>query len=141
MRTIVILALLLPLVAPAQHGVTGMWKTIDDNTGKPRSVVEITDQGGRLQGRIVKLFRDPGEDPDPICDECPDDRKDHKAIGLEIIRDLVRDGSEWADGTILDPENGKVYDCKIWLEDGTLKVRGYVAFFFRTQTWLRYEGG
>jgi len=37
----------------------------------------------------------------------------------------------------MDPETGKVYDCKIWLENGQLKVRGYVAFFYRTQTWLR----
>lgn len=140
MRPWSLFLLLMPLTAVAQGGVTGLWKTIDDNTGRPRSVVEITDQGGRLHGRIVKLFRDAGEDPDPVCDECPGDRKDRKVIGLEIIRDLVRDGSEWEDGTILDPENGKVYDCKIWLENGTLKVRGYVAFFFRTQTWLRYDG-
>lgn len=140
MRPLFLFLLVLPLAAVAQTGVTGLWKTIDDNTGRPRSVVEIVEEGGRLKGRIVKLFRDPGEEPDPICDECPADRKDQKVIGLEIIRDLVRDGGEWEDGTILDPENGKVYDCKIWLEEGTLKVRGYVAFFFRTQTWLRYDG-
>ena len=56
---------------------------------------------------------------------------------MEIIRDLVPDGEAWNDGTILDPKNGSVYDCKLWLEDGKLKVRGYVAFFFRTQTWVR----
>jgi uncharacterized protein (DUF2147 family) len=37
----------------------------------------------------------------------------------------------------MDPETGKVYDCKLWLEGDVLKVRGYVAFFFRTQTWRR----
>jgi len=74
-----------------------------------------------------------------VCSKCPtdDDRHGKKVIGLEIIRGMVRDGDTWTDGTILDPKNGSVYDCKLWLEDGHLKVRGYVAFFFRTQTWLR----
>ncbi|HRT54643.1 MAG TPA: DUF2147 domain-containing protein, partial [Flavobacteriales bacterium] len=65
------------------------------------------------------------------------DRKDQPVLGMEIIRDMVKDDDEWEDGTILDPENGKVYDCKLWLEDGKLMVRGYVAFFYRTQEWVR----
>ncbi|HNA34041.1 MAG TPA: DUF2147 domain-containing protein, partial [Flavobacteriales bacterium] len=68
---------------------------------------------------------------------CPADRKDQPVLGMEIIRDMVKDDDEWEDGTILDPENGKVYDCKLWLEDGKLMVRGYVAFFYRTQEWVR----
>ena len=116
--------------------IFGKWKTIDDNTGKERSVVEITEKDGKAYGKILKLFREPGEELDPICDECSDYRKDKKVIGMTIITDMENDGNEWEDGEILDPENGKVYDCKIWVEDGKLKVRGYVAFFFRTQTWF-----
>jgi uncharacterized protein (DUF2147 family) len=59
-----------------------------------------------------------------------------KVIGLEVIRNMVCDGSEWEDGDILDPENGKVYRCKLWVENGKLQVRGYIAFLYRTQTWL-----
>ena len=60
---------------------------------------------------------------------------------MEIIKDLVPDGDEYADGTILDPKKGegKIYTCKLWMEDGKLMVRGYIAFFFRTQTWHRVE--
>lgn len=115
--------------------IFGKWKTIDDNTGKARSIVEITQKDGKAYGKILKLFREPGEDLDPICDECSDYRKDKKVIGMTIITDMEPDGNEWEDGEILDLENGKVYDCKLWVEDGKLKVRGYVAFFFRTQTW------
>ena len=115
--------------------IFGKWKTIDDNTGKARSIVEITQKDGKAYGKILKLFREPGEELDPICDDCTDYRKDKKVIGMTIITDMEQDGDEWEDGEILDPENGKVYDCKLWLEDGKLKVRGYVAFFFRTQTW------
>ena len=42
-------------------------------------------------------------------------------------------GETWEDGTILDPEPGKVYDRKLWLEDGKLQERGHLAFFYRTQ--------
>jgi uncharacterized protein (DUF2147 family) len=116
--------------------IFGKWKTIDDNTGKARSIVEITQEDGKAFGKILKLFREPEEDLDPICDDCSDYRKDKKVIGMTIITEMAKDGAEWEDGEILDPENGKVYDCKLWLEDGNLKVRGYVAFFFRTQTWF-----
>ncbi len=119
------------------QAITGQWKTIDDETGKPKSMVEIYIKDGKAYGKIVKLFREPGEDPDPVCEECTDYRKNKKIIGMTIITDMVQDGNEWEDGEILDPNNGKIYDCKLWVEDGKLQVRGYVAFFFRTQTWVR----
>ena len=134
MRPLLLLLLLAPALATAQ-GVTGRWTTVDDNTGKPRSVVEITERNGKLSGRIVDMHDK--SKIDKLCDKCPADRHNQPLVGLEIIRDMVRDDDEWEDGTILDPETGKVYDCKLWLEDGKLQVRGYVAFFFRTQTWVR----
>ncbi len=74
----------------SQNSVTGKWKTIDDDTNKPKSIVEISEQKGLLYGRIIKLFRETGEDPDPICDQCPeeDDRHNKKVIGMEIIKEL-----------------------------------------------------
>jgi len=116
--------------------IFGKWKTIDDDTGKARSIVEIYKKDGKAFGKILKLFREPEEEQDPICDECTDYRKGEKVIGLTIITGMELDDDEWEDGEILDPENGKVYDCKLWVEDGNLKVRGYIAFFYRTQTWL-----
>ena len=132
------LCLFLTSVSTGQS-IFGRWVTIDDNTGKKRSIVEITERSGKAYGTIARLFREPGEEADPICDECDtdDDRHNKKVIGMEFIRDMVPDGDEWKDGTILDPENGKVYDCKLWVEDGKLMVRGYIAFFYRTQVWVR----
>lgn len=138
MRTLFLVIMLLAsnlLFAQAKETVIGRWTTIDDNTGKPRSVVEITLVNGKLSGRIVDLYDKTRLDK--LCDKCTDDRKGQKIVGLEIIRDMKPTGTAWDDGTILDPETGKVYDCKLWLEDGKLKVRGYVAFFYRTQTWVR----
>ena len=123
----------------AQNGIFGRWVTIDDNSGKKRSIVEITEHGGKAYGKIVQLFREPSEIQDPVCKECDptDDRYNKKVIGMEFIRGMVKDDDEWEDGTILDPQNGKVYDCKLWVEEGKLMVRGYVAFFYRTQAWVR----
>lgn len=123
------------------QSIVGTWKTIDDESGKPRSVVDIYEKDGRYYGKIIKLFRDPGEDPDPICEECEDYRKGQKVIGMEIITDMKYDkgDDEYRKGEILDPENGNIYDCKLWVEDGKLKVRGYLLFFYRTQTWLPYS--
>lgn len=132
---------LFTLITNAQS-ITGKWKTIDDETGKPRSVVEIEERDGQYFGKIIQLFREPGEEQDPKCDECPGKKKNQKIIGMEIITDMEYDSeeNEYSEGEILDPESGNVYDCKLWIEDGKLKVRGYVMFLFRTQTWLPYEG-
>ncbi len=129
------------ITASFSQSIEGKWITIDDNTEKPRSIVEISKRGNQYFGEIIKLFREPEEDQDPICDECKGDKKNQKIIGLEIIEGLEEVNGEYKNGTILDPENGKVYDCKIWIsEDGKMKVRGYLYFFFRTQTWLPNTG-
>ncbi len=121
--------------------IVGKWKTIDDKTGDPKSIVQIYEKDGKYFGQIKELFRKPGEDPDPVCDKCPDDdpRKDQPTKGMIIIKDIVKTSSGYSGGTILDPKEGKIYTCKLWPEDGKLKVRGYIAFFFRTQTWHKVE--
>jgi uncharacterized protein (DUF2147 family) len=126
---------------PASLGqsIVGRWKTIDDNTGEERSVVEVYEKDGKFYGKIVKLFRKAGEDPDPLCDECDsdDDRYKKKIVGMEIIRKMKKSGNDFEDGTILDPESGKVYRCKLWVEGQELHVRGYWGPFYRTQTWKK----
>ena len=143
--TAFLFAIVLNANSYAQHEeITGLWKTIDDETGRVKSVVKIYLKDGKLFGDVVKLFRKKGEDPDPICSKCDDDdpRKDQKILGMTIITNMEYDAddNEWKDGEILDPKKGKTYDCKLWVEDGKLQVRGYVLFFHRTQEWLRYDG-
>lgn len=127
--------------AVGQDRVIGKWKTIDDSTGEPRSIVDVYERGGKVYGKITKLYRKPGEDPDPVCDDCETDnpRFMKKIIGMEIMEGLVKDDQEYGGGFILDPENGKVYRCKIWVEDNQLKVRGYIGPFYRTQNWLKAD--
>jgi uncharacterized protein (DUF2147 family) len=140
MKTLIALLLMLPFAGFSQ-AIVGKWVTIDDNSGQEKSVVEIFEKGGKYFGKITKLYRDAGEDPDPVCDECQSDDPRHKKkiIGMEIIRDMEKSGNEYSDGDILDPENGKVYKCKLWIEGSELKVRGYWGPFFRTQSWKKAQ--
>jgi len=117
--------------------ITGRWTSIDDNSGEARSVIEITERTGKFFGKVTKIYSKPGEDPDPVCDKCSDEdpRFNQKVIGMEILNELIQEGEEFTNGHILDPENGKVYRCKVWMEGKVLKVRGYWGPFFRTQTW------
>jgi uncharacterized protein (DUF2147 family) len=121
----------------------GLWKTIDDQSGKPKSLIRITESNGELRGKIEKLFREPGEDPNPKCDKCEDTRKDQPIIGMTILTGMKQDGDGYDGGRILDPANGKTYKSKMSLADGgkKLDVRGYIGMplFGRTQTWLREE--
>ncbi len=137
--TLIFLLFATSLIAQST-AIVGKWKTIDDNTGKERSIVEIYKEGDQYFGKVIKLFREPGEEPDPICDECDkkDPRYNQKVIGMQVIREMEfdSDNNVFVDGDILDPENGNIYDCKLWVEEGKLKVRGYLYFLYRTQTWL-----
>ena len=125
------------LLANAQTSVLGKWKTVDDETGEEKSVIEIFERNGKVFGKIVKIFTQ--EDPDPICEECPADDPRHrkKIIGMEIIQNMEKVGNEYSQGSILDPQDGKIYRCKLWTEDENLKVRGYWGPFYRTQTWKK----
>jgi len=122
----------------AAESPVGKWKTVDDRTGKVKSEVEIYEQGGKLFGKIVGLTEPNDAQGKPrTCTRCTGLDKDKPIVGLVIIRDLAASGERYKGGTILDPEDGKVYKAEIWVEDGTLKVRGYLGFFYRTQTWLK----
>src|ERR1041385_2326704 len=103
--------------------ITGRWTSIDDKSGQPRSVIEIIERAGKFFGRVVKIRSKPNEDPDPVCDKCDesDPRFKKKVIGMEILQGLSKSGDEFSGGHILDPEEGKVYRCKLWVEDGVLK--------------------
>jgi uncharacterized protein (DUF2147 family) len=140
-KGLILILLVITTSGYAQTGFVGKWKTIDDESGEVRSVVEIFERGGKLYGRVFKIFPKQGEDPDPVCDACPEDDPRHKKkiIGMEIIKDMTKSGNEYSEGTILDPEPGKIYRCKLWLEGNDLMVRGFWGPFYRTQTWTVYR--
>lgn len=135
-------ALLLATAAYAANNTpVGTWTQVDDATGKPKSIIEITQQpDGTLQGTVKQvLFSDQGLHP--ICKKCEGDRHDKPVVGMVIMWGVKKDGNAWDGGQVLDPDSGKIYKVKLSLEDNgqKLDVRGYIGWslFGRTQTWLR----
>ncbi len=119
--------------------VTGKWKTIDDETGKPKSIVEITENNGKIYGKVIEILTDKKE---AKCDKCPGEDKGKPIKGLTIIKGLKKDGSSYSGGTITDPGTGKEYKCALKLNGADkLDVRGYVGIqaLGRTQTWVRVK--
>ncbi|MDE0772820.1 MAG: DUF2147 domain-containing protein [Salibacteraceae bacterium] len=120
------------------NDVIGKWKTIDDETGEAKSIVELYKVGNKLQGKVIQILN-PAK-VDNVCTLCEDNRKGKRIQGMIIVKDMVWDVDEWDDGTILDPNKGSIYDCKLWLENDNkdkLYLRGYIGFLFRTQNWYR----
>ena len=119
----------------------GRWKTVDDATGKVRSVVLIWEDNGTLFGRIEKLLDFDPHNSDVRCEHCEGPMKDKPLVGMRILWNLRRSGNQWSGGEILDPDSGRTYRCSVeLLDDGKkLKVRGFigVSLFGRTQYWLR----
>ncbi|MDR3379720.1 DUF2147 domain-containing protein [Cupriavidus basilensis] len=134
-------ALLGSAAALAQATPAGSWKTIDDATGKPRGLVEISEQNGVYSGKLVKSFTE-NDGKTKVCDKCTDARRDQPIMGMTIITGLRKTGdNEWSGGEILDPESGKLYKTKMSLADDgkKLNVRGFIGISLlgRTQTWER----
>ncbi len=129
---------LLPVAAFAQNSPVGRWKTIDDETGKPKSVVEITQAAnGTLQGKVVQILQS-DRGPNPKCDNCKGANKGKPITGMTILWGLRPTGKTWAGGTILDPAKGSDYKAKARLIDANkLGVSGCLAFICREQTWVR----
>ena len=122
----------------AMDSPVGMWKTVDDKSGKVKSEVQLYEQGGKLFGKITALT-DPNDNQGKPsrCTECKGADKDKPIVGLVIVKDLSPSKDRYKGGTILDPEDGKVYKAELWMEDGKLKVRGYIGVFYKTQTWVK----
>jgi uncharacterized protein (DUF2147 family) len=132
-------------IAHAQATPAGLWKTIDDETKKEKSLIRISEAGGVFTGKLEKLL-DPTAKADAVCDKCTDDRKDKPLVGMTLIKGVKQSESDkamWDGGEILDPNNGKTYKVRLTPGEGgkTLAVRGYIGapMLGRTQTWIKAE--
>lgn len=122
------------------QSVIGKWKTIDDETGEAKSIVEIYEKSGKIYGKVVDILR--ADHKKDVCSKCEGAEKNKPIIGMVIISGLKKDGSEYSGGTILDPTSGKKYKCYITLDSADkLKLRGYVGISImgRTQYWTRVK--
>ncbi len=119
--------------------IVGKWKTIDDNDGTAKSIVFVFKAtNGKYYGKVEKLFKN----ADALCTECTGANKDKPKLGMMVINNMVEKDNSLTGGTILDPNNGKIYKCNISYDpkSGNLKVRGSLdkgGFIGRSQTWIR----
>jgi len=137
MKTKFLLLLLLCQLSFAQL-ITGKWKTIDDETGKEKGIVEIFKKNGKIYGKIIDILEI--ENKYQKCEKCEGEDKNKAILGLIIIKGLTKNGNFYDGGKVLDPQNGKKYHCKITLDGkDKLIVRGYIGIplFGRSQTWIR----
>ena len=122
----------------AAESPVGKWNTVDEKNGKVTSQVEIYEQSGKLFGKIVALTEPNDKQGKPkVCIACTGADKNKPIVGLVILRDLSLSEDRYKGGTVLDPEDGKVYTAEIWVEDGKLMIRGYSGFLYKTRTWLK----
>lgn len=135
----IIFLYLFSLVINAQE-IKGKWITIDDDTGKEKSVVEIYEkENGKIYGKIVE-FLEEGAQPEDPCEHCKGSMKGKKLMGFEVLKDFEKKGDQYENGKVTDPEENKTYASKIWVDKENpdiLKVRGYVSIMYRTQEWKR----
>jgi len=126
------------------QSVFGTWKTIDDRTGNPKGLIEIYEKDGLMYGKILKVLEAGREGEEVLCIKCDGDMKDEPIVGMHIIKNGKKNkDNEWKGKYLFDPEQAMTFRFKIWLNpknSNELKVRGYLAFLYRTQTWIRHEG-
>ncbi len=122
----------------AAQGIVGYWKTINEKTNQPESLVAIYENNHHYYGRIIATYEDGKlkERLGSASERAPGVVGEPTYVGLDFIWDLEKEGDKYIDGRIMDPEEGKVYDAELWVENGKLKVRGKIWIFGRTQTWL-----
>lgn len=120
-----------------------MWQTISDRTGQPDGLVRIVEANGEYVGTVVAVFSPPAVTSNPLCEECKGDLKDKPIVGMAILKGVRRAQEDYSAGEILDPDEGRVYKCRIKLVgDGRkLEILGYIGMplFGRSQTWIRKE--
>ncbi|RDY61277.1 DUF2147 domain-containing protein [Flagellimonas nanhaiensis] len=119
--------------------VFGKWKTIDDRNGMAKAIVEIYKENNLLQAKIIEIVEKGSENA--LCTKCKGELKNKPVLGMKIMNDLRKNNKgEYKGSNMLDPEHGMTFRGKIWLDpkdNNKLKVRGYLAFLYRTQTWYR----
>lgn len=139
---LLLVTLLLVVTIGNSQSIFGKWKTIDDRTGNPKAIISIYEEDGKMYGKVLQIVEEGKENS--LCTKCDGNQKDKPVVGMQIIDAAEHKGEGIYKGdTLFDPEQAMTFRCKIWLNPDNsdeLKVRGYLAFIYRTQTWVRVEG-
>lgn len=132
--------------AEADNAITGQWRTVSDegtDKGRDKSYVDIFENNGAYFAKVTKLLLKP---QDTLCEKCSGDLKNKPVVGMIFLKDMKKSGKideklgeEYSGGTVMDPDKGKTYNCKLWVKGDVLTLRGYIGFLYRTQEWFRVK--
>jgi uncharacterized protein (DUF2147 family) len=143
------------VICLAADPVEGYWLSIDEKTGKVTAGWQIYQEGGKLFGKIVSMADYPG---DVLATPCKDSYagfplagrvSQMPVMGTPWIFGLsAGKPGEWSGGSIINPEDGKMYKCKIIYRnaDGrkyitdVLEMRGEIGLGIgRSQFWQKSD--
>ena len=124
-------------------------QSADDVVGKwisssKEAHIQIYKKANSYFGKIVWLKTPNKENGKPILDEKNPNAKlrARAVLGLEIVKDLKYNNSNWDDGTIYDPKSGKTYSSKITLNgNNQINLRGYIGLSLigRSEVWTKVK--
>lgn len=137
----------------AKDPVEGFWISYDEKTNEPTAGWQIWEENGKLFGKILsvkgfppetKAFGTKGRGP---YDDFPakGEMSEMQTVGTTWIYNLTKvSEGNWAKGKIVDPNDGKRYNCKITFRKANgkkyktdvLEMRGEIgAGIGRSQFW------
>jgi uncharacterized protein (DUF2147 family) len=136
----------------AADKVEGLWKSIDEK-GKTTAAWRIYQKDAVLYGEIITV---PGQSDATIAKDCKPSYRGFPVSGevnkMTVINTpfiyglKMKAEGKWEGGNIIDPKDGKLYQCKIVFHaaDGSryktdvLEMRGEIGFGLgRSQFWER----
>jgi uncharacterized protein (DUF2147 family) len=120
--------------------IFGKWNSTNEETGNIDSIIEVYEKDGKAFAKVIEIKGSTRKNA--VCEKCEDENKDKPILGLNILTGLQENEDEWSGGNILDPRNGRIYNCYIKLiKPNKLKIRGYMglALFGKTAYWERAE--
>ena len=124
-------------LSPKLQNAVGHWQIVNSD-GTPGGQAETYLENGKLFGKVTQVR--PGRTPQDLCDKCSGEYKNQLILGMVIMRNFHPDGDDWTGGTVVDPENGKEYNGKIWtVGKDSLHLRGFIGISLlgRTESWAR----
>ena len=131
----------------------GFWISVDEKSGKATAGWEIYTVGNKLYGKILSVSGHPQDVKATNCKDSyrgftvPGKVNEMTVVGTPWIFDLTLDRpGVWSGGSIIDPDGGSMYKCKITFHprDGkkymvdTLEMRGEIGLGIgRSQYWRK----
>ena len=123
-------ALTLAGQAHAAQPIAGRWLTEDGS-----AIVQVGPCGSTVCGRIATILKAKPGAPTVDANNSDAALRSRPILGLPILTGFTDGGSDWR-GKIYDPRNGKTYKSIVSrAADGTLAVKGCIAFICQTQVW------